>query len=75
LISALQDHEIEAIRAGRPSDFADPLEREVLFMSRAILSGGDLADGDYAEAEASVGFKKYIAAELALLGPSLTPTK
>jgi 4-carboxymuconolactone decarboxylase len=51
----LRDREIDAIRAGRAGDFEDPLEREVLFVSRAILSEGDLADADYAHAQGKLG--------------------
>jgi 4-carboxymuconolactone decarboxylase len=51
----LLDKEIEAIRESRPADFADPFEREVLLLSRMILSKGDLADRDYEHAEAKLG--------------------
>jgi AhpD family alkylhydroperoxidase len=51
----LRDREIGAIRAGRVGDFEDPLEREVLYVSLAILSKGDLPDADYAQAEAKLG--------------------
>ena len=53
--AGLTEADLAAIRAGQEPDLADPAERAVVRATRTLARTGDLADEQYAAAEAELG--------------------